>query len=487
MEINAKNKKIVFTCLWILSIGIFVIYGGHSYVIDEDTVSYSVMNYNQGVMPGYQLFLLLIRSIFQNKFLFTIVSIIQGILAAVSLMCFTKYIDKICNLSVPAVIITYFCGMIPFLVEFPRYITSQAILTEGLSMPITYLLVLTLLKALIEDDLKYIFISYLVSMLSYLVRPQFLISIVFVSTVMIWMILRRKKITFLRVCAAGFSGILCAGLVILFVLKLYAGYIAYLSPKLVAYDKTIDKPAYEGELDQIVNVNISEEVAQAESNSEETKSGKNTSQFTTLLIIRGFFIAEDNDTELFNNDDRELFQDIMINLHSEDMLWCDMEKPLFESWVGMVQDRIATVAVESINENSYFEGDSFAKAANMGAKIIFHNIGDLIIVFLRLWFPALMAATFIQKPSIYAICVCMTFLINLFIIACLWLRRKSNNNVDVMLRFSYLATLVYTILVSAVHIPLQRYLIYFQGLLYISIFVVIRQVWIEKYKNNQSE
>lgn len=484
---NLKNKRYMYICLWILSIVIFVVYGGHSYTIEEDTLAYSVMNYSQGVMPGYQLFLLLIRIIFRNKYLFTMVSVIQGILAVVSLMCFTKYIDKICNLSIFAVAITYLCGMIPFMVEFPDYITSQAILTEGLSIPITYILVLMLLKALIEDDLKYISVSYIISILSYLIRPQLLISIVFVSTVMIWMILRRKKITFLRVCAAGFSGILCAGLIILFVLKLYAGYIAYISPKLVAYDKTIDKPAYEGELAQIINDDIGEEIAQSESNSAKTKSVENTSQFTTLIVIRGFFIAEDDDVKLFDDDDKVLFQNIMTNLHSEDMLWCDMEKPLFESWMGMVQDKIATVVVGSINENSYFKGDSFTKAANMGVKIIFHNIGDLIIVFLRLWFPALMAATFIQKPSIYAICVCMTFLINLFILACLWIRRKSGSNVDIMLRFSYLATLVYTILVSAVHIPLQRYLIYFQGLLYISIFVVIRQVWIEKYKNNQSE
>lgn len=94
-----------------------------------------------------------------------------------------------------------------------------------------------------------------------------------------------------------------------------------------------------------------------------------------------------------------------------------------------------------------------------------------------------MASLFYQKLSIYVICMVITAL--LFLTG-IYFAISFRSNKRLKKEYGYLVTvgaviLIFVVVISMVFFPLQRYLIYFQGMYYISLFLCLRKT--EIYKN----
>lgn len=198
METVKKEKMrsgILLAALMIGSLAVFAIFGHGIY---GDSEQYMTMHIHRE--PLYPLFLAILRAVFGNAWTIAM-GIIQNILAAFSIWLFAEYVTKKFSLCFWQKSIIVGLELLPYvitpLVSHMRIILTNAVLSEGLSMPFFVFFIIMTLEMVSLEDKKAVrraagwslFWSFLLA----LTRGQMMF------TILMWMVVLGGKILLQKV------------------------------------------------------------------------------------------------------------------------------------------------------------------------------------------------------------------------------------------------------------------------------------------------
>ena len=454
--IKEDYKKIAYCLLFVVGIVFFIVLpSGISFEYPDSRYYTDVTSYG-AVMPIYPLFVHFMQLMAGVEGYKSAIVYVQGAIAIICIQYFIYELDRIIKLSVVALVFSYMLCLLPFTITLPDRIITQCILTEGLTYSLTYLFVVLMYKAMIKDSEKYLVWSYTFSMLLYLIRSQSIISILLVGVVHIWLIIRRKEKNVGSVIRSVLRAVTATVLTAALAFALHTMYINTVVPR----------------------INNEAEAVQ-ESEDDSTNVIQNitppTSQFSDIITIKGFFLATENDGKRYHNPDVEgAYERVYEELSKHKLLLENNKVSYADSWEGLGEERLGMIAYQTILdynvENSIGEGSwnqAISQAKDMAVRLILWHPFSFFAVFVRLFFAALVAGIFFQPPSYLLICEIIALLIIILTACVLVIEKKSIKPEVIFIRLVSICIFVFAFIISAVHIPIQRYMVYFQGMFYI--------------------
>lgn len=471
MKISKEDyKKIAYCLLFVVGIVFFIVLpSGKSFEYPDSRYYTDVTSYG-AVMPIYPLFVHFMQLIAGVDAYKTAIVYVQGTIAIICIQYFLYELDRIIKLSTVALVFSYMLCLLPFTITLPDRIITQCILTEGLTYSLTYLFVVLMYKAMIKDSEKFLVWSYAFSMLLYLIRSQSIISILLVGVVHIWLIIRRKEKNVGSVIRSVLRAVTATVLTVALAFALHTMYINTVVPR----------------------INNEAEAVQ-ESEDDSTNVIQNitppTSQFSDIITIKGFFLATENDGKRYKNSEFEgAYERVYEELSKKRLLLENNKVSYADSWEGLGEEKLGLIVYQTIIdyniENNIGEGSwdqAISQGKAMAVRLIFWHPISFFVVFLRLFFAALVAGIFFQPPSHLVICEIITLLIILLTVGALVVEKKSIKPEVLFIRLISICILVFAFIISAVHIPIQRYMVYFQGMFYIGWVVYLEKNIVEKY------
>ena len=213
MTIKQKQKiyKIgMFLFLVVLFTMVLMLFGVKEY---SDTASYLDMNVVRE--PGYALLLAGARLMFPNHYFFA-VGIIQNLLAVVAIYLVWNYICTCFSLKGGYPYLVMASLLLPYVITpfFAKsgLLISNAMLTEGVTFSLFYLLVMKIMQILfreqlLKDGLIGLFLALLISM----IRGQMMVFVLILLLVVMYVgIVKYKKMGIVVIaiflCMLGFAG-----------------------------------------------------------------------------------------------------------------------------------------------------------------------------------------------------------------------------------------------------------------------------------------
>ena len=472
----------------IIAIIVFFVLGEEVPAIDDDVEWYTNIINNAAVMPIYPLYSYFWKHVVGEANAFMAMVIFQGILASVMTIGFTLYIRAKMQLSNISTIIVYLCTLLPFLIYLPRCNITQIVLTESLAFPFTYLLVYFCLRSVYDGKIKYCIYAMVLSFFLYLLRSELLVAIALSGLMLFIQLVRLYKNSVWRVLVklliAGGSMILVFATAFI----LHNMYLTHVVPALnpeYRVEETVTQPdenvGVDGEVkEQKVTVDVS----------------ANTSQFRRLIANRGCYLLHDEDYVLYDDIVKQgAYLAAIDSIRANDPTGLLQDNPISyaKPWdtQGMVSEKNVDYAIEGMvayYQQLYPNGEINPTALAWDDIMLFavtaivHHPGELIATFVRLFFAGLQASIFYQPQGLYVVAELITLAMLLVSLVMLVVGRKSSSKAIWMLRIVLLGIVVYDGIVSAVHFPLQRYLVYFQGMYFVAMYVTVVELY-RKIKN----
>ena len=147
LQLNTSQRNWLFYgSLILLALVAFLFAGSGEPVLFDDSGAYTKIKRVEGVMPLYPLFLLINQCLFGLERYLDVVIVEQAVLAAVCVILFVKTLRDEFHLFYWESYLIFFLSLMPFTTEMPQSMSTQQILTEGLSYALFYLFVIVLLK-----------------------------------------------------------------------------------------------------------------------------------------------------------------------------------------------------------------------------------------------------------------------------------------------------------------------------------------------------
>lgn len=483
-----SNTKIQNTMTYIvlILIGIFVFFiiGEEVPMISKDTGAYTTISQSDGVMPIYPLFAYACRLLFGEQHAYIAMVIVQGILAIICTVYFTHFVQIECKLNNIMTVVVYILSLIPFLTYLPEANISQIILTEGLALPLSYLMIVFIAKGFIKNRLSWLFAALGVSAILYLVRSQLLIAILLVSG----FILIKLAFTGRHTVGKTFKGVVLSGAIVFstfyMCFELFLGYLNYVVPVLEDKNRVVEETWFGSNIPGLDSTNSDDETNDAGGNNQ-IISG--SSQFRRLVMNRGFFFLEDDDYIKYDSyEKQEAYRVAIKSIRGQNSEGLYIDNPIDWSrkWdeQGLISERNVNYAIDGLSD--YY-------------RLLYPNYSDVEIwelvkedvmqfavnalrlhpikasyVFMRLFCAGLQASIFVQPDGFYVISEIITVFLLIGTLIILWLSRKSFEANIILFRIICVSILVYSFIISAIHYPLQRYLLYFQGMYYSGLCIV---------------
>ena len=485
MRSTTKTQNTVtYIVLIIIGIIVFFIMGEEDPMIANDTRAYTTISQSDGVMPVYPLFAYACRTMFGEHYAYIAMVIIQGILAIVCTLYFTRFIQIECKLSNNMTVVVYLLSLIPFLTYLPEANISQIILTEGLALPLSYLMIVFIAKGFIDNRLSWLLAALGVAAILYLIRSQLLIAILLVSGFILIKLISSGRRTvpavLLEVLASGAVAI--GSFIICFVL--FLGYLNYVVPLLEDKNKVVEETWYNSYIPQRNTDNSDDS-----DNKEDTRQlVSSSSQFIRLIMNRGIQFLEDDDFAVFDSSEKQEAYKVAINSirnQNKEGLYIDNPIDWSRKWdeQGLVNERNVNYVIDGLSEYYRLIYPDYSEVEIweiVREDIIQFSVNALRLhpikasyVFVRLFFAGLQASIFVQPERFYVISEIITALLLIFTGILLFRSRKSSESRVIIFRIICVSVLVYSFIVSAIHYPLQRYLLYFQGMYYSGLFIVL--------------
>lgn len=172
-KLDEKKQNLLFVLsLAVLSLAAFLLVGSDKYVLFADSRNYIQMKTAEGVMPLYPLFLFFNRLLWGTERFLDMVVIEQALIGAVCVIWFVMEIRKRFSLKYWESYLAYLLALFPFTTDMPEAMTTQEILTEGLTYALFYVFFIFLLGALLEKNWKKLAVSFLLLFPLSLMRSQ---------------------------------------------------------------------------------------------------------------------------------------------------------------------------------------------------------------------------------------------------------------------------------------------------------------------------
>lgn len=484
--LNDEKKMNIISWTIVLLVGMMIcLFFGEWLCVEDDSASYILDERREGVMPIYPFFLMLMRLFVGDLNYLNVVVLIQGLLAIFCTLYFVVIIQKQIHFSYFDRIVVYVVCLLPYAVNLPEISSPHVILTEGLTYPLFYLYFAFLLKTVWKQSYLWFTIMYMMSIIMALVRSQMLFLLIISLCVFGYLCLRRSRKKYklatvllaLVIMAVGFLG------GYKFIYKITDCYSRMPSLKEAVITEELAEIVEESEQQQqqIVETKHQNAVGQPNPNVQETNS-----QITSLLIIRGFFEAEEDDYQLFDNEMvRYVFQKAYKMAQEEERLYNYARKDLY-MWKDIIYDRMGVFIYNAINQYDLehpgertVSRDSIQK--EIGIKLIVHHLGRYIYHTIRLMIPSFISSVFFQIEPIYLLCHFITLVLYLAAIGisiygiC---REKNKYIVQGMISVLFFNAMMVGI-INAVFVGHQRYVIYGMGVFYCFMYLGCKEIAIE--------
>lgn len=492
IELLRDKSMLIIQILVLFLIGTaFYLFSGQEWlVIEKDSQSYLYTTiHNVGVMPVYPSFLFIIKYIFGETLYLDAAVIIQSVIAIIFTMIFVIYLQYTFRLKFAETILLYIGAMLPFAIDIPRVCVTHQIITESLAFSFFYIYFIFLLQYILSGKRKWIFITTGLAAFMALIRSQllFLIIVTAIFFVCTEFAKDKKKKSIKRWIKAGINllfSMLVTYLLVLFVYQVRESYFAYMLPAIDRWNqRTI---ALETENEE------NEDVLAAKS--EETKYHETMSQMTHLIIIRGFFEADEEDVVLFDTPEmQEIFKRVYDEVDREQYRYV-YAKPGLYMWKYLVPDKIVNVAYESIrdylNENPELHLNEEKIMRELGMKVLLKHFDRYLYHSIRLMIAGFISSVFFQIERVYWLCHLITlFLFGLAIFGVIYCIKYKGDKKTVIFAGATVGFIFMLVgIITLVFMVQQRYMVYAMGIFYCSLYLLMREslfITAERFPNNR--
>ena len=437
------NKKEKITWIIIIAIGVlfFFVLGEKGPVLCKDSPQYLQYNDFNSVMPLYPLFISLHHFIFGETIYLNAVFVTQGILALISCILLTAYIQKEFEVGCIAKAIIFVMSLLPYAYTLPEHVSSHEIMTESLAFPLFYIFVIILLYGIIQSKYIYIFVDLL---------PLFAL------------IMLRSHLLFL---AAFYFLVIC------YILIKERNYF-------VNHKKTII-----GIIIGIVFISSCFFIWRQASRS---RSDENSPQIVNALFGKALYIMDDDDIILFHDEDMRTISERLFNAVDKKHQRLEYAKKGLLKWEDITygfnddmkigNDVIYDYYRETSPELSYEEKINLVEIAKteIVKKVIINNFSEFMIVFLYMLPSGLLSMVFIQKRSIYLLCnIYGVIFYSLYLILMFRSFQIKQTKVGLSALIIVLLSVLNVTITNVIHYGLQRYFVYTFGLMYIVLYIMI--------------
>ncbi len=514
-QLNKRRKDFLFyIALSVLAFLIFRFVGSGEPVLFDDSGAYLRVERIEGVMPVYPIFLLLNQWLFGDGIYLQVVITEQAALAAVCVVAFIKTIKKEFTLCYTEAVLAFLLSLLPFTTEMPGSMATQQILTEGLAYSLFYLFMLVLLKAIWEKRPAWLAGAFGMVVLLAMVRSQLQILFGVCGIIFVYIVCspgkRTGKVPFGARFAVGIAGCLCIGLVgILGVSKMTAAYKDMITAdgkfpageKFPEFVMKIQCPEeYEAYLAQggaegMLKDAAAETVSEKDQGEPEELVNKwfATSQYVSLIFSRGMYEADLQDAYLF---DDEALRGLYLELYeaadaekqryayASDGLW--MWKDIVGG-IGRVGKTCLKIPSEYYVANypAIIRSEDFSDIRNshlktIGMALIKAHFGRFLYHTLMLLPQAFICTVFFQIGPIYLLCHLVTLFLYVSAFGLMiwgYTDRRVKNKAAECMALVLGTNVVMIVLISVVFFGQQRYLVYNFGIFYIVYYLLLRELW----------
>lgn len=474
MESKVRKQWIQILVLTVIGIVFYLCLGQEWVTLEDDSPSYINPSGQQGVMPVYPLFLFMLKRIFGQNLYLDAAVVIQSILAIACTMIFVLYLQKQFQFNFAETILLYIASMLPFTIYLPESGITHYILTEGLSYALFYLYFIFLIQYIFNKRTKWLLCTMAMSVFMELTRSQLIFLMAVTAAAFIGVeFIKHKDLKGIKKASRTvlniMIGVLGALVMVLLVYKIYGWYLRYQLP---------------------VIENFNQETAVTETQSPNnvssgvTKSGnkKSTSQFTTLIVIRGVYEIDEKDITLFDTVEmQEIFQRVFTAIDEKQYRYVYARQDLY-MWKDLVIDRISPLVTQEINtyleENPDVSLDVQQIRRELGMKILLRHFDRYLYHSLKLMISSFIASVFFQIEKIYLLCHIITLLLFAIditgIVYCL--KRDGSKKVAVFALTTLGSIFLMVIIIDLVFVGFQRYMVYAMGIFYCSLYLLAKEV-----------
>lgn len=476
-----ETKKRYMQILILLLIGAaFYLFSGQAWVtIEDDSPIYLDEEIkNAGVMPIYPLFLSVMKYFFGEILYLDAAVVIQSVIAILFTMIFVLYLQYVFRLKFIETILFYIGTMMPFAFELPRVCITHQIMTESLAFSFFYIFFMFLMQYVLSGKRKWLAATVGMAVVMALTRSQLLF--LFIVTVIFFVgaeFARDKKSGGIkRWIKAGRNfllGMVVTYLLVLLVYQLRGNYFTFVHPALNSRNQKAEVVEQESEEQE-----IEEETTEAEI----VKYQARMSQMTHLIIIRGFYEADEEDAALFDTPEmQEIFRRVYDEI-DKDQYRYEYAEPGLYMWRDLVKDEIAWVAGGAVSnylsEHPEIQMNAEEAMKELGMKILLKHFDRYLYHSIRLMIVGFISSVFFQIEKIYLLCHFITLFLFGFsiwgILYCIKYKGEKNVIIFAGITVGFICLLVGVF--ALVFIPLQRYMVYAMGIYYCSMYLLLKEV-----------
>lgn len=429
-----KHYAIVEYTLFLLFGIVFYILLGNKWVsIEDDSEFYMHPTGREGVMPVYPAFLRVMRVVLGEEHYLDGAVIVQSVLAIFCTAVFVLVLKRHFVLKLWEELLLYVACMLPFSIYLPESGITHQIMTEALAYPLFYIYFSILMIFVFGKQYKWGTALVVMSLFMMLIRSQLMILLITTFAAFIYVIIRRIPD---RRKAARVTG-WCFGLAIvgggLFIAGLRS---------------------------QVIDI----------------------SQFTNVLMIRGFYEADYEDKELFGTPEmQEIYERVYRAVDEKRYRYVYARQDLY-MWKDIVCDRIPFIAHLEIlgykEEHPGLDMNERKILQTLGSTILFKHFGRYLYHTVRLMVSGFIAAVFFQVDSVYLLCHFITLFLYIYALlgSILCLKYKGDKKVSEFMLTVVGFILILIVTVDLVFFGMQRYVVYAMGIFYCAAYLLFREL-----------
>lgn len=476
---RVKMEKWAVSVMLLLGI-LFYFVPGKWVSIESDSVAYLEQRGRQGVLPGYPAFLNFFRMLMGEEAFLNGVVIAQCVLAIICTFVFVMVLQRQFSLRGGECILLYLGTMLPFSIYLPEAGITHQIMTEGITYALFYLYFITVLKTVWTLKVRWYGTSVVMAYILGLIRTQMLFLQAIGVLMLLWLVYKKYKGVCWKKLLFYVGGIIFGVLIAFASYKLIYAVVALDNARIVA--KAQEGEDATGDDNRIIiEQNGTTETLYVSKVTEE----KVPAQFDAVIISRGFYEADKEDVELFED---EMMRQIFLRTYEladeNGKLYPYAGSGLY-MWENLVYDGMAdfvdTAVTEYDEANPGVRTRSYAGILReLGLKILFQHFGRYLYHVLRLMLPSFIASVFFQIKPIYLLCHFITLFIYLFALgASWWVGKKARNREAAEFALTTVFTImIMVVILNLVFIGIQRYVVYGMGIFYCAMYLLVKEMYL---------
>ncbi len=425
--------------MFAIGIVFFFFIGENGTILEKDSFTY--LDYSElnlrGAAPVYPLFLHLCRYLLGSELFVDRLYIVQGLLALITSVYFSKYISEQFELGAFYGIAVFICSLLPYSYTLKEYVATHAVLTESFAFPIFYLYFISIFEIQRGITVKRALSAVLVAVTLVLTRKQLVICLVVLIYLIVYGLISEH----------GKNGAIKQNrIIVLFSLLFWSSFLAL-----------------------VILFSL-----------------KSTSQLGNALLGKSLMVIEQNDEMHFDNEgDKEIFKSLYMAIESEGTRLEDTRSD-FLKWDDIVRFNEANLRIAyeviptSIKAQGQISGVNDRMYDYMGMinrLTLRYHFMDLFEEFLWMIPSGLLSMVFIQKRDIYPLCLLYGVIFYIVFILLFSYLKKNKAGYNKTLYFSLLSILISISNLVFTNMSLygiQRYMVYSMGILYISMILMIK-------------